>query len=542
MFAKARWRGLTAVSFLCLAPGAGAQSVAAGPVTPGTAEDFFREAPRIRPDNAPPPSITPRPLIPPRLKTEVHVKGFVFSGNTLYTQEQLQAIARPLLKPVMSLGEIQLLAEQITERMHADGYLVASAAVPAQKIKDGLVRIDILEGKLESLRIIGNQRYSDERITSYLAPLQAAPALTDKALERSLLLLNELPGVTARGTLAPGAQYGQTNLDVEISERRFRAAAGLNNYGSPELGRARADLSLDFFNPLRIGDHVNVRLIEAQNSQLGLGRIGYDFALAPAWRVSLAAARIDYRVAGAFSALQLSGNSLTREASLAYAWVRTRGTSLTVTAGARDVRTNQEALGQSLGGLHVRAGYTTLSGYTTYGGGLTSGLAAITSNGRGQAGAGIAGDGIRLKTELDVTHARPLPGDFEISQRVALTLSPDALPDTEKFSLGGPDSVRAFPIAQLRGDEGFLSVTEVRRRFRFYNTQSYVGAFFDYGSMRLRQPMLPAYRDSLSGAGLTASVTHEHLRLKLDVARAISSDKAADGHRARIWLSATWLF
>ncbi len=123
---------------------------------------------------------------------------------------------------------------------------------------------------------------------------------------------------------------------------------------------------MDWFNPIGFGDHAGLRLIESQGGLLGLGRVGYDFPLAPAWRVSLAAARVDYRVAGSFSALQLTGNSLTRDASLAYAWVRSRGTNLTVSGGVRDVRTNQEVLGQSLGGLHVRAGYTTLSGYTTF--------------------------------------------------------------------------------------------------------------------------------------------------------------------------------
>ncbi|HEY4371382.1 MAG TPA: ShlB/FhaC/HecB family hemolysin secretion/activation protein [Burkholderiales bacterium] len=543
MFAKARWRGFTAASFLCLAPAAGAQSIAAGTlITPGTAEDFLREPPRIKPETAPLPSITPRPLAPPRLKAQVHVSGFSFSDNKLYSQEQLQAIAAPYLKPMMSLAEIQVVAERITERMRADGYLVASAAVPAQKIRDGLVRIDILEGKLESLHIIGNTHYSAERLKSYLAPLKEEPALTSAAMERSLLLLNELPGLTARGTLAPGHQYGDTDLTVDVAEKRWRAAAGINNYGSPELGRLRADLSLDLLNPLGYGDHANVRFIESQDGLLGLGRIGYDFPLAPAWRASLSMAHVDYRVAGAFSSLQSSGNSLTRDASLAYAWVRTRGTSLTVTGGWRDVRTAQEALGQSLGGLHVQAGYTTLSGYTTWGGGLTSGAATITSNGHGQAGPGIGGDGITLKTDLDITHAHPLPANFEISQRVALTLSPDTLPDTEKFSLGGPDSVRAYPIAQLRGDEGVLSVSELRRRFRFYNTQSYVGVFFDYGAMRLRQPMFPGYRDSLSGYGITAGVSHEHLRLKFDLARALSNNPANDNHRTRVWISATWLF
>lgn len=547
MAARTRLRGLTAASLLCLAPTVGAQSTgptttAAGPVTPGVAEDFLREPPRITPRGAPEPEVRPRPSVPPRLRAQVNVSRLVFSNNGLYTQEQLEAIAQPLIKPVMTLAELQEVAERITERMRADGYLVASAVLPAQKVKDGQVRIDILEGRLDSLRIIGAQRYSEERLRSYVTPAQQDPALRTEAMERALLLLNELPGVTARGTLAPGAAPGTTNLDVEITERRWRAAAGLNNYGSPELGRMRADLSVDAYNPFGFGDHANLRLIESERNLLGLGRLAYDFPLAPAWRVNLAAARIRYRVAGALAPLELSGSSISRDASLSYAWVRTRATNLTVNAGIRDIRTGQEALGQSLGGLRVRAGYVTLAGYTTRGGGLSSGVATFSSNGRGEDAPGTPGTGIRAKFDVDATHTRTIYGDFEFSQRIAGTMSPDALPDTEKFSLGGPDSVRAFPIAQLRGDVGMLSVSELRYRLRFGGTQSYVGAFFDHGWMRLRLPGAPGYRDSLSGAGLTAVVMSERFRLKFDFARALGSDVPTDGHRSRVWVSGTWYF
>jgi len=537
MVVRMRVRGLTAASLLCLAPGVGAQIV-----TPGVAEDFLRDTPRITPAPAPVPNVTPRPAPPARPKANIQINGVTFSGSTLYTQEQLQAIAAPLVKQRMSLAEINEIAQAVTDRMRSDGYLVASAVVPAQKIQQGVVRIDILEGKLDKVRFAGNQRYSDERLKAYLAPLLGEPVLTNAAMERSLLMLNELPGVTARGNLSPAENFGASNLEVDITERRYRAALGFNNHGSPELGRARADASLDIYNPLRIGDHANLRLIESQGGLLGLGRLSYDFALAPALRVNLAAARVNYRVAGSLNALDLSGNSMTREASLAYAWVRARSTNLTLGTGVRDVRTYQQALGQSLGGTAVRAGFVNLTGYTTRGGGLTSGVVTMASNGRGQDAPGTAGTGIKLKTDMDVTHARTIVGDFEISQRIALTLSPDTLPDTEKFSLGGPDSVRAFPIAQLRGDQGLLSVTELRRRFTFAGTQSYVGVFFDHGIMELRQPGLPAARDTLSGAGVTVSVVHDRLRIKLDYARALGSDAAADGRRSRVWVSGTWLF
>ena len=532
------WRGLTAASLLCVARAAAAQVV-----TPGVVDDFLRQPPHITPEQPQVPLLPQQPALPPRLKAEVHVSGVEFGHTSLYTQEQLQALARPHLKPRMSLAEIQEIAQIVTDQMRADGYLLASAVVPAQKLKNGVVRIEILEGKLESIRFHGNLRYSDAFLKPYLEPLTAGPALTTGGLERGLLLLNELPGIAARGTLSSGTRLGASDLDVDVTETRYRAGLGLNNYGSPELGRFRSDASLDLFNPLHLGDHANLRLIDSSDNLLKLGRFAYDIALAPGWRASLAVARVDYKVAGSLSALNLSGNSLTRDASLAYALLRTRATNLTWSAGMRDIRTSQQALDQSLGSTAVHAGYTQLTGYTTLGGGLTSGIAGLSSNGKGEPAAGTPGTGIRLKSEFDVSHVRPLPGNFELSQRVAATISPDTLPDTEKFSLGGPDSVRAFPIAQLRGDQGMLSATELRRRFALGGAPAYAGVFFDTGFVYMRQPGLPAARDALSGAGVTFSVMNDrHFRFKVDYARQFGGALATDGGRERVWLTGTWLF
>src|SRR5450755_1071932 len=105
MVVRMRLRGLTAASLLCLARATGAQVV-----TPGMADDFLREAPRISPAQPPAPVITPLPALPPRLKAQVQISGVAFGPTTLYSAGQLQAMAQPHLKPRMSLAEIQDIA------------------------------------------------------------------------------------------------------------------------------------------------------------------------------------------------------------------------------------------------------------------------------------------------------------------------------------------------------------------------------------------------------------------------------------------------
>lgn len=133
----------------------------------------------------------------------------------------------------LTLAQLQTLADRISARYHASGFLLARAYLPAQDIRNGVVEIAVLEGRLGKLAVSNGSTLTDARVASRLSGLREGEALDGGALERELLLLNDLPGVQVRSTLRPGASVGTTDLDIQLARHApYSGSVELDNYGN----------------------------------------------------------------------------------------------------------------------------------------------------------------------------------------------------------------------------------------------------------------------------------------------------------------------
>src|SRR3546814_5324802 len=78
-------------------------------------------------------------------------------------------------------------------------------------------------------------------------------------------------------------------------------------------------------------------------------------------------------------------------------------------------------------------------------------------------------------------HLQPLPWQLQLLTHVNGVYSPDPLVDTEAYSLGGPNTVRGFPSAEVRGDRGYFGSVTLRRPTFIGNTQWAGRVFVDAG-------------------------------------------------------------
>jgi hemolysin activation/secretion protein len=89
----------------------------------------------------------------------------------------------------------------------------------------------------------------------------------------------------------------------------------------------------------------------------------------------------------------------------------------------------------------------------------------------------------KLRAEVDLQQLSPLWREIFVYTRVAAVWSPDPLVDTEQFSLGGPNSVRGYPAAEVRGDRGYLATLGLNQRFGFGAVTLDGRVFVDAGSV-----------------------------------------------------------
>ncbi len=167
----------------------------------------------------------------------VLVKRFQLSGNRQFDDRRLLALLHDLPGQELNLSQLHAAAARIGDFYREKGYVLARAFLPAQEIQDGTVRIEVLEGRYGRIELHNTSRTLDRVLLRPLSALERDTAVQGSELERALLLLSDIPGLQAKGTLLPGQAQGTTDLRVEarpgpLVGGRLEA----DNYGGRYMG------------------------------------------------------------------------------------------------------------------------------------------------------------------------------------------------------------------------------------------------------------------------------------------------------------------
>jgi len=464
------------------------------------------------------------------------VNAFTFVGATIYTQQQLKQLTERFIDLELNLYDLNRAADTVTRLYRETGYPIARAIIPAQKVENGIVRIEVIEGRISNVSIVGNNRYSEQLIASRISELSKNEIITLDRLERSLLLMNDLPGLSARATLAPGAEFGTTDMVIRAEETSIAGAVTFDNYGLEETGQLRIDAGIDFNNPLGIGDQLNIRAIKTEHELLSYGRIGYSLPLSSnGTRLSGSYSRVNYDIAGVFAPLAISGEVTDSELMLTWPYVRSRSRNLIFGIGLRRTEASQRTLGLPTSDTRIDLlNLTALGNWVHEDSALTNTTLTFSSNGKDNPN-GTRQDAQAAKLDFDINHLRAASKNWDFYLRTRWVFSTDTLADTEKFFLGGPGSVRGYRPSELRGDNGWLATIELRRQFVLSNTAGMINLFYDDGSAKAKG--FSRY-DSIRSAGIGASVfPHKNLRANVEYAYPLSDRVSVDGKRGRAWFT-----
>ncbi|HET8720865.1 MAG TPA: POTRA domain-containing protein, partial [Nitrospira sp.] len=255
--------------------------------SPATSSETPSEAPSGAPvtDEPPAPATPPsQPLQeppsaePPTLPPPAVINGFMFSGNTVISQQQLEAVTRPFVGEVLDLPVLEKAAQSITDYYRKQGYTLALAYVPQQDVRLGVVTLAVLEGRIGDVTIIGNRHYSTEFLKRHFAKALAEPVTRNETLERALLILNDYPSLKTSATLESGKSAGATDVNVTVEDKRpLHFMLDMNNYGFNTISRYRFGAGVEVGNVLMDGATLTLNAIVGNHpDQLLFGMGNYS--------------------------------------------------------------------------------------------------------------------------------------------------------------------------------------------------------------------------------------------------------------------------
>jgi len=247
-------------------------------VRPG---DVQPKLPPFEPPGPPPERILP-PIPQPhergRVGSDVRlfVRAYRFTGNTVFTPEQLVEVAAPWTDREITSADIQALRDAVTLLYVRAGYVTSGAVVPDQSPKDGVVEVQIVEGSLEAIEVVSPGWLRESYVKSRLERAAGTP-LDVNALEERIQLLQQDPHVSrVRAELRPGSEPGEALLQVQVEETPpWSALFETNNYQPPSIGAYGGHFALGWNDVTGFGDSVSAAFDVTQ----GLREIDASYAL-----------------------------------------------------------------------------------------------------------------------------------------------------------------------------------------------------------------------------------------------------------------------
>jgi hemolysin activation/secretion protein len=445
------------------------------------------------------------------------LKAVVLDGSTAYTNADIAPLFKDMVGQMVSFADLNTIAQRVTRKYREDGYIFSRAILPPQKIVDGVVHLEAVEGRIANVQVVGNFHDNNGLIHRMAEKIKSSQAANTKEIERYLLLIDDLPGITAKSFVKPSAVKGGGDLIIEVQEDLFEGSASIDNRGSRYLGPYRGTLVGAFNDVLGLHDRTTLRgILTSQTDELRFADIYHEEQIgADGFKVKGRAA-ITSANPDVPGSPEIEGDSVLFDMEAVYPLVRGRQYNFNLVGGMNALNSHTDLAGLRISTDRVRsarAGATfdftdPLKGVNQFEVMGVQGLDIwdATNDNNVPARSRANGDQTFLKGTLTGTRVQEMWDLFSLLLTGTGQISRDPLLASEEFAVGGGTYGRAYDAGEITGDRGWAGAAELRYGGPVQNQflQSYQAyTFIDYGKVRNKAPAVgEAAEDSLTSAGL----------------------------------------
>lgn len=411
------------------------------------------------------------------------LRKVVFPPSHFLTKPELDAVIRPYMGHSVDYRDLGLIVRQIDGLYTKAGILTGRAILPPQVVRNGLVHIDLIEGRLGQVVVSGNH-YTKTRTIIQSLGLHPGAVVDVRTLRAALINYNRNNPNQLNAALRPGANFGLTNIDILTAEPpRYSAEVFGDNEGVSSTGRYEGGVYLGDRSLFGYNDSLSVYALGSNGSTYGYlayampvtnsgGRVGVSFD-----RSQIAIVR------GPYQAINITGHSWTGAVNYTQPLLSSLHWQLDGVASVTDTESVTDISGVSLGrtdlpgaslgeDLHYYASGTSVEFESA----LAYDLASVPLTPERR---------LEIVTG-ETSWLQQIAGPWSTLVRLGWQWSPQAnLPSVSLYQLGGAENLRGYNQGLVAGDAGYTVTGEVRRAVTPWFTAL---AFVDQGSVFAPHP------------------------------------------------------
>lgn len=427
-----------------------------------------------------------RPLTPEGAEAEKFVLTAIeISGMTAYPDHEIRALYARYLGQEISVATLFEIITALHNKYLQDGYTLSRVFLPRQDIKNGIARIDVVEGYI-SIVELDPSLPRDFVIDDAIRRIMAMRPVNTVELERLLLVINALPHMGVGAILAkPDERSADANIPGALrlilrneKQDEIFAGFGFDNHGSVFTGPYQISGYGRVYNlgmahsTLEISTAASTSLPEQQFLALDykipvFGASGTMLSFTTSFAKTEPGSNLDR--------LDIKGRSKFFAADISYPLIRQRAVVLNANAGF-DIRNSKTDILDDLlydDRLRVLRAGLNFSASDSWAGSWSGVTLLDFHYARGLDILGARETGSfklsRLDGESDfnkmtgvIGRLQSLPLGFELYGLISGQYAFEPLLSAEEFGFGGGVLGRGYNPSEIAGDRGIAGTLELR--------------------------------------------------------------------------------
>ncbi|MFY0632904.1 MAG: ShlB/FhaC/HecB family hemolysin secretion/activation protein [Vannielia sp.] len=392
------------------------------------------------------------------------IKGVAVEASAYLHPDVIADVTGKYIRRPITFADLQQMLAEINGLYNAAGVPTAQAILPPQEVRDGILKVSLIEAEIEDVEFVGLSNTS-ERFLRRNISLPSGEKPDFDRIERDLQVFDIAHDISPQLSFGPGREVGTTRAIVTADEpKRFAITASVDNFGRPETGEARATVFGRWSSVTGVRDTLSFQIQASQGAKSS--SLGYSRPVGPGGGRVVATLSFSQSsiIGGEFTPVSIVSDSL--GGSLSYrrpAWVRPDrywlfegGVTFDSTESTIDGLTFADV---QLWDVFMTARYNRRFDKSTLG--FSAGLRIGQADALGTSQ--TEGDYWLIYGEG--TYARPINDRLMFNGALRYQYAHGQnLPVARLFTVGGVGTVRGYPNDIRAGDSGVLVNLQVSSR------------------------------------------------------------------------------
>ncbi len=486
-------------------------------------------------------------------ETSFEIGSFEVTGNTIFPADKLQGAVSPFTGKGKTAADVERARDALEKLYHDAGYPAVLVNIPEQTLKDGVVKLQVIESRIGKVKVTGNRYFTMEKVMRDLPSLAPGQILYLPKVQEEIGRLNRNQDFKVNPVMTPGNVFGTIDVELKVEDQLpLHGYLEINNRASPDTTELRLNAMVRYDNLWQKEHSLSLQYQTSPQSLKQVEVAGASYALPAPWDKDSQLA-----IYGIYS----DSNTAFGEGFTVIGKGQIYGARYVIPLAGYKLYAHNITIGLDYKHFDNAEGFTTGTGQTThtpisylplsfsYNASLPDEWGGVTqfSGGLNMSFRGLVSDENQFETKrykatasylyatAGIQRTQKLPLGMSLFAKVDGQVADQPLIDNEEYIAGGMTSVRGYLESEDTGDNAVHGTLEVSfpgpltgsgsEGWIMKQLQMSPFIFYDIAELITLDP-LPGQPGSITlegvGAGVRGTMT-KSLEYELDWATALHS-------------------